>query len=156
MGQDWLLNPLFFRQMKAACNQPGTEKFSSLGRCLKCQLRWRVRPCLGGGWCFKAAVFLCWCSETNSFLTSHTHTIEKWTCKKGLLQKLSETSLFSLQSFCVNFLMVWFVQSYTPGVLLWVLASNKAKLIVNHCILTFHFETASLPESFKRQSAEYW
>lgn len=37
--------------------------------------------------------------------------------------------------------MFCFIQFYTPRVLFWVLASNKAKLIVNRCILTFHVET---------------
>lgn len=97
-----------------------------------------------------------WGCENNTFLTSHTCAIEKWTCRKGLFQELSETSLLSLQSFCANFLMFCFIQFYTPGVLFWVLASNKAKLIVNHCILTFHVETVSYTESFKSQSAQDW
>lgn len=55
-----------------------------------------------------------WGCETNSFLTSHTCAVKKWTYRKGFFQELShelfmwnlsETSLLSLQSFCVNFLM---------------------------------------------------
>lgn len=78
--------------------------------------------------------------------------LAKW----GLFWELSETSLLSLLSSWVHFLMFCHVQIYTPGVLLWVLASNKAKLSVNHFILTFQIETKSRPEIFKRQSAEYW